>query len=265
MLLRFQNVGWRCPRYRSKRVRYAVCPSCLADPRVIHIPWDGGVSHLVRCTVHRRPLLDGGPACGEADPLTFAAEEVRCRFWGSILLHEMDDHDHSFQAVEDAYRAVLAGAAPAMLNKMTDREFRRFVVEMLEFLTDVLDRCSASQPNRADSFSRQDILDIIAVLVLNAASSSHESVRRRRGTRGLRLWARLLSVIPEFQGALLEKTSLRWPTALRRRFLSGLYQRYRKRWPYTPYRATTQLGKPGLRAEIAGVFGLADRAAVASE
>ena len=41
----------------------------------------------------------------------------------------------------------------------------------------------------------------------------------------------------------MEKTSLRWPTALRRRFLSGLYQRYRKRWPYTPYRATTQLGK----------------------
>ena len=68
--------------------------------------------------------------------------------------------------------------------------------------------------------------------------SSHESVRRRRGTRGLRLWARLLSVIPEFQGAMLEKTSLRWPTALRRRFLSRLYQRYRKRWPYTPYRAT---------------------------
>ena len=72
-------------------------------------------------------------------------------------------------------------------------------------------------------------------------------------------------MIPEFQGAMLEKTSLRWPTALRRRFLSGLYQRYRKRWPYTPYRATTQLGKPVLRAEIAGVFGLADRAAVASE
>ena len=100
------------------------------------------------------------------------------------ILTIRDYQDHSFQAVEDAYRAVLAGAAPAMLNKMTDREFRRFVVEMLEFLTDVLDRCSASQPNRADSFSRQDILDIIAVLVLNAASSSHESVRRRRGTRG---------------------------------------------------------------------------------
>src|SRR6516164_2333777 len=129
MLLRFQNVGWRCPRYRSKRVRYAFCRSCLADPRVIHIPWDWGVSHLVRCTVHRRPLLDGCPACGEADPLTFAAEDVRCRFCGSILLPEMDDHDHSFQAVEDAYRAVLAGAAPAILNQMTDREFRRLVVE----------------------------------------------------------------------------------------------------------------------------------------
>ena len=72
-------------------------------------------------------------------------------------------------------------------------------------------------------------------------------------------------MIPEFQGAMLEKTSLRWPTALRRRFLSERYQRYRKRWPYTPYRATRQLGKPVLRAEIAGVFGLADRAAVASQ
>jgi hypothetical protein len=257
MLLRFHNVGWRCPRLCSERVRYAFCPSCLGCQQVIHIPWDWSVSHLVRCAVHRRPLLDGCPACGEPDPLTLAAEDIRCRSCGDILLGDMDVHEHSLHAVEDAYRAALAGAAPAMLNKATHGEFRRFVEEMFEFLTHVLDPCSGSRPNRKDSFSRQDICNIIAVLVLNAAAtSSNESIRSRLRTRGLHLWVALLSVIPGYEGHILEKASLRWPTALRRSFTSGLYYRYRKQWPYTPYRALTHLGNSVRRSEIAGLFGL---------
>jgi hypothetical protein len=61
---------------------------------------------------------------------------------------------------------------------------------------------------------------------------------------------------PEYVGAMLEKTSVRWPAALRRRFLSALHYRTRKRWPYTPYRAAAQLGSPVKRAEIANVYGL---------
>ena len=146
-----------------------------------------------------------------------------------------------------------------MLKRTTDGEFRRFVEEMFEFLTQALEPCSGSRLHRADSFLRQDICDIIAALVLNAASGSNESTRSGCGTRGLRMWAALLSVIPEYRGDSLEKASLRWPMALRRRFLSGLYHRYRKRWPYTPYRALTHLGRPVKRSEIAGIFGLANR------
>jgi hypothetical protein len=74
--------------------------------------------------------------------------------------------------------------------------------------------------------------------------------------RGLHLWAALLSVIPGYEGHILEKASLRWPIALRRSFTSGLYHRYRKQWPYTPYRALTHLGNSVRRSEIAGLFGL---------
>jgi hypothetical protein len=66
---------------------------------------------------------------------------------------------------------------------------------------------------------------MIAALVLNAAPNPSQSMRRRRGARGLLLWGTLLSVIPEYEGAKLERTSIRWPVALRRRFLSGLYYR----------------------------------------
>jgi hypothetical protein len=55
---------------------------------------------------------------------------------------------------------------------------------------------------------------------------------------------------------MLEKTTVRWPAALRRRFLSALYYCTRKRWPYTPYRAAAQLGRPVKRAEIAKIYGL---------
>jgi len=85
---------------------------------------------------------------------------------------------------------------------------------------------------------------MIAALVWNAAPDPHQSVRHRRGPRGLRLWATLLSIIPEYEGATIERTSIRWPVTLRRRFLSGLHYRTQKRWPYTPYRAATHLGKP---------------------
>ena len=66
----------------------------------------------------------------------------------------------------------------------------------------------------------------------------------------------MLSAMSEHEGVMLEKTSLRWPLTLRRCFLSGLYFRKRKRWPYTPYRAATQFGSKVKRSEIAAAFGL---------
>jgi hypothetical protein len=156
------------------------------------------------------------------------------------------------QAVEDAYRAALAGTAPELLKKATDRELRLFVEEMFDLLTGSLN----GRPDRGPAtFSRQDILEIIAALILNAMPGTKES-GRWRGARVIRLWATLISVIPKYVGTTMEKTSFRWPAALRRRFLSALYYRTRKRWPYTPYRAAAQEGRLAMRAEIAAVCGL---------
>jgi hypothetical protein len=62
MRLGFQHSGMRCPRCRSHRLGYAFCPSCVAHQPVIHVPWEGSLSCLSRCTVHQRLLLDGCPS-----------------------------------------------------------------------------------------------------------------------------------------------------------------------------------------------------------
>ena len=258
MLLRFRS-GW-CPPYARDRVRYSFCPSCLAEQKVVHVPWDWSLSCLSRCSVHRRPLLEVCPVCGESDPLAFTGPDspssLRCRSCDGGLVgttHEIDDGDGDLQMVEDAYRAALEGTPPGLLKKATDRAFRLFVEGTYALLTGSLNGCPTRE---TATFSRQDILEIIAGLILDVAPHTKGSARRRRGARSIRLWATLISVIPEYVGAMLEKTSVRWPAALRRRFLSALHYRTRKRWPYTPYRAAAQLGSPVKRAEIANVYGL---------
>jgi hypothetical protein len=165
----------------------------------------------------------------------------------------VDDRDGDRQAVEDAYRAALAGTAPELLKKATARELQLFVEDMFDLLTGSLNGRPDCGPA---TFSRRDILEIIAALILNAVPGAKESGRWRRGTRGIRLWATLISVIPEYVGTTIEKTSFRWPVALRQRFLSALHYRTRRRWPYTPYRAAAQVGRLAMRADIAAVYRL---------
>jgi len=113
--------------------------------------------------------------------------------------------------------------------------------------------------NGADSLSKHDVLAMISALVFNAAPSPNPSIRRLRRTRGLRLWGTLLSVISEYDGAAIEPSSIRWPVTLRRRFDCALYYRKRKRWPDSPYRTETFLGKPVERSKVAAEFGLGNR------
>jgi hypothetical protein len=127
----------------------------------------------------------------------------------------MDDRDGALQAVEDAYRAALAGTAPGLLKKATEYGFRLFVEGMFDLLTGSLNGCS---DRGSATFSRQDVLEIIAGLILNAASHAKEPARWRRGAHGIRLWATLIRIIPEYVGTMLKKTTVRWPGALRRRF-----------------------------------------------
>lgn len=150
--------------------------------------------------------------CGESDPLTFAGWDSRrgvCRWCGGNLGAAGTDaateiySESDIQAVEDAYRAALAGSEPVLLPKATAVEFRLFVEDMLQLLTRSVNGAAGHQSSVA-AFSRQDILAMIATLVLNAAPALTETIRCRRRTRGFRLWGTVLSVIPEYERATLE-------------------------------------------------------------
>jgi hypothetical protein len=264
---RFQNALLVCPRYSLRRARYAFCPLCIARQRVLHVRWDWSVACLIHCAVHRTPLLDGCPACGEPDPLTFSGFDLSpirlCRSCGMDLTEGVDHlregrDKNNLQAIEDAYRAALLGVtpAPALLGKATDRAFRQFVEDMFQVLTRSLNPPSAYPSTSSVPVLRRDILQIIAALILNAAPSSGPSARCKRYARGLILWATLLKIIPEYEGATLEQSSRRWPVALRRRFVSALYYRTRKRWPHTPYRAAADFGNRFKYSDVVSVYDL---------
>jgi hypothetical protein len=259
MLLRFDKVSSYCPRHTRRRVRYSFCPACLVEQKVIHVRWDWSLSCLIRCAVHRRPLLEGCPLCSEPDPLTFtgsgAPSCLRCRSCEGSLVgtnHEMGGRDDDMEPVEDAYRAALAGAPPGLLKKATDCEFRLFVEEMFDVLAHSLNGSS----NRRTTFSRLEILGIIATLILDAAPCGNKFASRSPGTQGKHLWATLVSLIPAYLGVAIEKQCLRWPAPLRRGYLSGLHYRKGKRWPSTPYRDPAVPHRPTVGADIARLYGL---------
>lgn len=256
---------WWCPRCSFYRVRYAFCPLCLSSQRVTHVRWDWSIACLIRCGVHRTPLWDACPACGELDPVTFSGFECSpppvCRSCGCALtssLKNTEDAPHrcDIQAVEDAYRTMLLGIAPnpTLLGKATDKAFRQFVEDMLQLLTHSLNSESPWQPAGPVRFSRQDVVQIITALIENAAPSADKRTRCRRYSRGLVLWATLLGLASELEGHALEQSSRRWPLSLRRRFVSAKYHRIKKRWPYSPYGSS--YSRRIERREIAAIYGL---------
>ncbi len=226
--------------------------------------WDWSLAYLILCSVHGLPLQDGCPLCSDPDPLIFSAPDLPpnrcCRCCGGDLTGGVDNSRNrlektDIQPVEDAYRNALMGVIPypTLLGKTTDRAFRQFLEDLLQLLSR---RLNPRWSRRPILFSRQDLAQIVAALILNAAPSSDRSVRGKRYTRGLVLWSTLLSIIPQHEGRHLEQASLRWPLALRRRFVSALYYRKRKRWQYHPFCASKDLDKPIERIQIAAVFGL---------
>ena len=143
------------------------------------------------------------------------------------------------QAVEDDYLAALHGRARSCCrNEASDvsRVLRRDA-------SSARTHPDRGRRNNGDAFSRQDIVEIIGALVLNAAPDCNRSAWKRgvsRSNRGQRLWAMLLSVMPAYEGATMERTSNRWPRTLRQRFLSGLH--------YRTLRCVSHLDKPVERA-----------------
>ena len=236
-------------RAREQRVGYAFCPFCIAEQGTIYLHWSWCFACIIRCNVHRTPLQLGCAACGESDPLNFAPSQSNskadCWNCGADLSQSMKSSaatrdDEVIRAVEDAYRSALLGVWPnaSLLGKVTDRAFRGFVDDMLELLI----RCDGAglipvqqhHHGRAN-ISRQQMVAVVQDLICNAAPSSTAELRHRRYARSLKLWAALISGVPECEGESLEKVSLRWPPPLQRRFEAGLRRRKQQRWPYTPY------------------------------
>ena len=68
----------------------------------------------------------------------------------------------------------------------------------------------------------QNMVRLIADLVLNSSPSSDPRQSRVRFRQSLKLWETLLCTLPRSEGETIEQACLTWPVALRRRFASTL-------------------------------------------
>jgi ribosomal protein S27E len=250
LLLQFSNSGWLCERRKAQRLGYAYCPRCIASERVLHVPWEWCFACITRCRVHRTWLQVGCPDCGESDPISFhlsrCERDVGCWSCGCNLSRPTNPTNarpdsEIIHVVEDAYRAALVGVAPhpSLLGKVTHHAFRRFVDDMLQLLASCLNPrlflgATSGEEDRWH-LSRQDLFDVIGELISNATPTSDVRRRRSRQTRGLKLWAALLLLVPNSEGECLLKVSTLWPAPVQRQLASALLQQRRRRWPHSPF------------------------------
>lgn len=246
LLLRFPGTFYWCPRAKGQRLGYAFCPLCIADQRVIHVPWEWCFACITRCSIHRAPLQTGCPSCSESDPLTFGLPDcrpnIRCWSCDCDLTHLVDHKNAGadekiIRAVEDAYRMALLGLHPhsSLVGRVTHRAFRTFVDDLLRLLVSYSDPTLMSHEIPHDGSihpPREQLFAFIADLICHAAPSSDARCRRFRHLRSLKLWVKLLTLIPNCAGQRLEEASQFWPVPLQRRFNSALRVLKQKRWPY---------------------------------
>jgi hypothetical protein len=253
LLLQFPSDP-RCPRRRHQRVGYAFCPMCIANQSVIHVHWEWCFACVVRCCIHRIPLQDACPDCGESDPLSFESLDLKpnhsCRACGGSLTDppiscpSVRRYEPAIQAVEEAYRAALLGVSPhpSLVGKATDRAFRRFVDDMLQLLISFPQPTYLPQTKRDKKTTlppRQSPFATIAELIANAAPSSDKRVQDFRYRQSIKTWTYLFSQISDSEEDTLDHASRHWPMALQRRFASALLRRTRRRWPYDRIRWMT--------------------------
>ena len=243
LLLRFGSRELEHERASHMRTRYAFCRACLSELPIIHAKWEWSFAFLVRCRLHRTTLDDSCPACGRPDPLHFINDErrVSCRHCQADLCATPEARTDSeppqpaAEEIEAAYRAAILGIAPhpSLLRRTTARQFRHFVEDVLMLLT-----CSfgpdASLSN-APILSRQNQVRIVRELILNAAPASTDQESRKKRALGVRLWVRLLRIVPAPRAWEIQQASRRWPPPLQNRFAGAVRQETRARWPYPPF------------------------------
>ena len=204
---------------------------------IIHTRWDWSVACITLCDIHQIPLLDECPACGETNPLNYSGVELQsnviCRSCNEDLACNRPKSElagDTRHAVDAIYRASLVGVdpSPEILGKSTAPQFRAFIEDMHQVLRLSLNLLANCRKVVPVSFSRHDILHIIALFIRNAAPISDLRIRRKREAKSVALWTALFQVIPaRFGGVTLEDLSSRWPNALRRRFASAMLHRTR--------------------------------------
>ena len=256
LLLRFPGGDPFSPRRKDQRVGYAFCPLCVANQDVIHVRWEWCFACVLRCSTHRIPLQVACPVCGESDPLSFDSPDLKpnrtCWACGASLVDPTENsprvrkYEPVIRAVEDAYRAALAGIAPhpSLVGKATDCAFRRFVDDMLQLLICFPQPGSAPQKTKDGGAAlrpRQEPFAMISELIANAAPGSDTWERQSRYRRSLKLWADLftLPTFSESDAIALERASRYWPVVLQKRFAAALLIRNRRRWPYNRSLPTT--------------------------
>jgi hypothetical protein len=248
LLLRFPGDDPSSPRRKHQRVGYAFCPLCVANQDVIHASWEWCFACLPRCSVHRIPLQDTCPLCGESDPLNFYSLDLipnpTCWACGASLVDPTENspqvrkYDPVIRAIEDAYRAALLGIAPhpSLVGTTTDCAFRRFVDDVLQLLICFPQSGSAPRNRKENGTalrSRQTSFAMISELIANTAPGSDPWERQSRYHRSLKFWADLftLPTFSESDAISLEHASMYWPLVLQKRFAAALLIRNRRRWP----------------------------------
>lgn len=251
LLLRFGSASPSCHRHWDLRVGYAFCPICIAEHPIVHVPWDWCLACLVCCSVHGTSLQLGCHSCGELDPLSFETPPRQdCWSCGVDLTSAPRTLDGlrrtGIALVEQTYRDALLGIVPdpTLLGRVSDRQFRGFVDDMLQLLTrDPLQHQKLQKiwKQHATLPPGKLLLATIAGLILNAAPSSDPRLRSIRYRKSLKLWAELLPAISQSDADAIEKSSRLWPVELRRRYASALLHHKRKHWT-SPF---PLLGSPG--------------------
>jgi len=247
------------------RVRYGYCGPCLATQAVPHIRWDWCLAALIRCRAHRTALQDGCHHCGHWDPLGFTpgftAGPARCGSCGLYLAPQAESQDVPGEpaledAIADAYRDVLRGVAPhpSLLGKVTAKEFRHFVHDMLGVLANCVGR--APEYLTWADIDRHELMQIVGDLVRTAAPSPDVLRRRRRHSRALVLWGVLLQVMRPDEGEDLQGRTVRWPLALRRRWNSALLRSQRRSWPDTPFTGPFHIDPQANAQALVAAYGL---------
>jgi hypothetical protein len=249
LLLSFRDICGYSQRRKWQRLGYAFCPLCVAKQKIIHVPWEWCFACVTRCSIHHTPLQSGCLSCGETDPLAFGSSlaDSNSPCWSCSndlsqckTTHSEHGNEQAIRIVEVAYRASLLGVSsnPSLLGKVSNREFRRFVDDMLQLLISYARPESIPDEGlKADSAysPRAQLFGLIADLISSAAPSSNVRCRRLCQARSLKLWTKILDVIPDFEGSSLQKASQLWPLPIQRRFHSALRLQRQRRWPYTPF------------------------------